>query len=101
MVRLKPDSVTEQTRFSADGRMHIENRRVSGSVEFPGTVLESGQRFSVHLEDGPMTRLVLDQRETRRSLMKNQNGGRSFLNPFAHSGTFSISAHLSSKSTTT
>ena len=64
MVRLKPDSVTEQTRFSADGRMHIENRRVSGNVEFPVTVLESGQRFSVHLEDGPMTRLFLDQRET-------------------------------------
>ncbi|KKK33771.1 hypothetical protein WN59_09135 [Salinicoccus sediminis] len=100
MVRLKPDSVTEQTRFSAEGRMQIENRRVSGNVEFPITVLESGQRFSVHLEDGPMTRLFLDQRETRRSLMKNQTGGRTFLNLFAYSGTFSISAALGGMATT-
>ncbi|AKG73641.1 class I SAM-dependent rRNA methyltransferase [Salinicoccus halodurans] len=100
MVQLKPDSVTEQTRFSADGRMKIENRRVSGNVEFPITVLESGQRFSVHLDDGPMTRLFLDQRETRRALMKNAKGAHTFLNLFAYSGTFSISAAIGGMSTT-
>lgn len=100
MAQLKPDSVTEQTRFSADGRMKIENRRVSGNVEFPITVLESGQRFSVHLDDGPMTRLFLDQRETRRALMKNTKGAHTFLNLFAYSGTFSISAAIGGMSTT-
>lgn len=100
MVQLKPDSVTEQTRFSVDGRMKIENRRVSGNVEFPITVLEAGQRFSVHLDDGPMTRLFLDQRETRKALMKNTKNAHTFLNLFAYSGTFSIAAALGGMSTT-
>ncbi|WP_411843936.1 class I SAM-dependent rRNA methyltransferase [Salinicoccus sp. HZC-1] len=100
MAQLKPDSVTEQTRFSVDGRMKIENRRVSGNVEFPITVLESGQRFSVHLDDGPMTRLFLDQRETRKALMKNKKDAHTFLNLFAYSGTFSISAAIGGMATT-
>lgn len=100
MAQLKPDSVTEQTRFSVDGRMKIENRRVSGNVEFPITVLESGQRFSVHLDDGPMTRLFLDQRETRRTLLKNTENAHTFLNLFAYSGTVSVSAALGGMSTT-
>ena len=100
MSQLKPDSVTEQTRFSVDGRMKIENRRVSGNVEFPITVMESGQRFTVHLDDGPMTRLFLDQRETRKALMKNAKNARTFLNLFAYSGTFSISAAIGGMSTT-
>ncbi|WP_342388955.1 class I SAM-dependent rRNA methyltransferase [Salinicoccus bachuensis] len=100
MVELKPDSITEQTRFSDQGKMTINNRRIMGNVEFPITVLESGLIYSVHLDEGPMTRLFLDQRETRKTLMQNSSNAKSFLNLFSYSGTFSIAAREGGMMTT-
>ncbi|MFB9861493.1 class I SAM-dependent rRNA methyltransferase [Salinicoccus siamensis] len=100
MVRLKPASITEQTRFSERGRMNIANRRVTGNVEFPITVKEAGLSYSIHLEDGPMTRLFLDQRETRKALVRNEADAKTFLNLFAYSGTFSIAAAEGGMATT-
>ena len=98
---LSPESITEQTRFSAGGKMQIENNHVTGNK--PGTiqVTESGMRFNVNLDDGPMTGLFLDQRETRKSLLKNKHShNETFLNLFAYSGSFSVAAALSGMSTT-
>ncbi|WP_031548316.1 class I SAM-dependent rRNA methyltransferase [Salinicoccus luteus] len=100
MVELKPDSITEQTRFSDQGKMTINNRRIMGNVEFPITVRESGLIYSVHLDEGPMTRLFLDQRETRKTLMQNTANAKSFLNLFSYSGTFSIAAREGGMMTT-
>ncbi|TVT29048.1 class I SAM-dependent rRNA methyltransferase [Salinicoccus cyprini] len=100
MVELNPDSITEQTRFSDQGKMEVKNRQVTGNVEFPITVLESGVTYSVHLDEGPMTRLFLDQRETRKALEQNPYHAKSFLNMFAYSGTFSIAARKGGMMTT-
>jgi 23S rRNA (cytosine1962-C5)-methyltransferase len=100
MVELKPDSITEQTRFSNQGKMETINRRIMGNVEFPITVKESGMIYSVHLDEGPMTRLFLDQRETRKTLMHNPFNAKSFLNLFSYSGTFSIAAREGGMMTT-
>ncbi|GAB3069138.1 class I SAM-dependent rRNA methyltransferase [Salinicoccus sesuvii] len=100
MVELNPNSITEQTRFSDQGKLEVKNRRITGSVEFPITVLESGVKYSVHLDEGPMTRLFLDQRETRKALVQNAYNAKSFLNMFAYSGTFSVAANVGGMMTT-
>jgi 23S rRNA (cytosine1962-C5)-methyltransferase len=98
---LTPESITEQTRFSIDGRMQIENNPVTGNVPEKIIVTESGMRFSVNLKAGPMTGLFLDQRETRKALLKNKHShNETFLNLFAYSGSFSVAAALSGMSTT-
>ena len=99
--KLTPESITEQTRFSIDGKMQIQNNHVTGNKAGTIQVLESGMRFNVNLNDGPMTGLFLDQRETRKSLLKNKHShNETFLNLFAYSGSFSVAAALSGMSTT-
>ncbi|CAM4211874.1 class I SAM-dependent rRNA methyltransferase [Lacicoccus alkaliphilus] len=98
---LTPESITEQTRFSIDGRMQIENTPVTGNAPERIIVTESGMRFNVNLTAGPMTGLFLDQRETRKALLKNKHShNEAFLNLFAYSGSFSVAAALSGMSTT-
>lgn len=98
---LSPDSITEQTRFSIDGRMQIENNHVTGNVPEKIVVTESGMRFNVHLKTGPMTGLFLDQRETRKTLLNNKRShNETFLNLFSYSGSFSVAAAMAGMSTT-
>lgn len=100
---LNPASITEQTRFSVDSKMKIENTHIMGNVTFPVTVEESGILYNVDLASGPMTGLFLDQRETRKMLLKmnqeNHHHSR-FLNLFSYSGSFSVAAAVSGMKTT-
>ncbi len=98
---LAPESITEQTRFAVDGRMHIENNHVTGNVPEKIVVTESGMRFNVNLKSGPMTGLFIDQRETRKALLNDRHShNETFLNLFSYSGSFSVAAALSGMSTT-
>ncbi|MBI3394210.1 MAG: class I SAM-dependent methyltransferase [Spirochaetia bacterium] len=54
-------------------------------------VEEGGLKFLVNLEDYLDTGLFLDHRITR-SLVRSEAGGRSFLNLFAYTGSFSVYA---------
>lgn len=98
---MNPASITEQKRFSVDNRMVIENNHITGNVSFPLAVQESGVSYNVDLSSGPMTGLFLDQRETRKMLLK-MNGGfpQRFLNLFSYSGSFSVAAAMNGMSTT-
>lgn len=100
---LHPASITEQTRFSSDGKMIIENHHVMGNVTFPIIVQESGIYYNVDLSSGPMTGLFLDQRETRKMLLKMNEEvykSRDFLNLFSYSGSFSVAAAMNGMATT-
>lgn len=92
IVELTPHSITEQTRMMVDGKLVTENQHVYGNVTFPIIVKESGLSYSAHLNDGPMTRVFIDQRETRKALSRSKKPGGAMLNLFAYSGTFSIAA---------
>lgn len=100
IVQLQPNSITEQTRFVEDGKLVVENASVYGKVTFPIVVEESGVKYSVHLNDGPMTRFFIDQRETRKKLSRMNKPGGQMLNLFAYSGTFSVAAAKSGMMTT-
>ncbi|HJE19767.1 MAG TPA: class I SAM-dependent rRNA methyltransferase [Aliicoccus persicus] len=100
IVALKPSSITEQTRVMSDGKLKTENNHVYGNVTFPIVVKETGIDYYAHLNDGPMTRLFIDQRETRKALSRMNKPGASMLNLFAYSGTFSIAAARAGMTTT-
>ena len=99
IVQLKPHSITEQTRYFKNGELKVENMHVHGNVEFPIVVTENNIQYSVHLNDGPMTRLFIDQRETRKQLSRINRQGH-MLNLFAYSGTFSAAAAVGGMLTT-
>jgi 23S rRNA (cytosine1962-C5)-methyltransferase len=98
---LKPASITEQKRFSSDGKMKIENHHVMGNVTFPILVEESGVYYNIDLSEGPMSGLFLDQRETRKALLNMEDASaKKFLNLFSYSGSFSVAAAMAGMSTT-
>ena len=91
--------VTEVLDKSRDGIVVKERRRqrgaaqyqrhASGGAFFP--VTEDGLTYVVNLTDYLDTGLFLDQRLTRR-LIRQEAGGRRFLNLFAYTGAATVSA---------
>ena len=91
--------ITEVLDKSRDGIVVKERRRqrgaaqyqrhASGGAFFP--VTEDGLTYVVNLTDYLDTGLFLDQRLTRR-LIRQEAGGRRFLNLFAYTGAATVSA---------
>ncbi len=65
-------------------------------------VTELGCRYLIDLEASPTSSgLFLDQRETRRRLLRADLTGRTLLNTFAHTGSLSVAAALAGAETLT
>ena len=74
---------------------HEETDFVTGEqAPDPLLVLENGIRYAVHLDDGLMTGIFLDQRHVRRTLMEEYAAGHSVLNLFSYTGAFSVAASM-------
>lgn len=68
-------------------------RLVSGRHPARFEVTELGCRYLVDLEaSATSTGLFLDQRETRRELLRGDLAGKTVLNTFAHTGSLSVAA---------
>ncbi|NJD39386.1 MAG: class I SAM-dependent rRNA methyltransferase [Geobacter sp.] len=95
---LQPTGIYEKTRPQNTRELEAINdskrygRLLSGTAAPQRlTVQENGLNFLVSLEEGLNTGLFLDQRQNRRELMPHMAGKR-FLNLFAYTGAFSVSA---------
>ncbi len=68
-----------------------EDEAVAGDLPSSAAFLESGLRFTAHLEAGQKTGFYCDQRENRQ-LVERLAAGRTLLDLFAHGGAFSLYA---------
>src|SRR5699024_9038744 len=80
---------------------NIEGGFSDGEVpEFPIVIEENFKFYNVHLNDGPMTGIFLDQREVRKKLKDHYAQGKSVLNLFSYTGAFSVVAAENAEVTT-
>ncbi|SUK16009.1 putative methyltransferase [Staphylococcus agnetis] len=91
-------SIYEKTRFKND---EIKSGWVLGEKpQFPIIIEENFTFYNVHLDDGPMTGIFLDQKEVRKKLRDYYSHGKRVLNLFSYTGAFSVIAATNGAQTT-
>ena len=64
-------------------------------------VKENGVNFAIHLDDGAMVGVFLDQRDVRQTIKEKYSNGKTMLNTFSYTGAFSVFASLGGATKTT
>ena len=64
-------------------------------------IKENCVNFAIHLDDGPMVGIFLDQREVRKTIRDKYAKNKTMLNTFSYTGAFSVYAALGGASKTT
>jgi len=93
----------QKRRFDAKGQYLDSNNDFLCGQEAPTPLIvkESGENFAIHLDDGPMVGVFLDQREVRKTIRDKYAKGKTVLNTFSYTGAFSIFAALGGSKKTT
>lgn len=95
-------AIYEKKRFDTKGKYIEDDDFVAGTRgEFPILVKENGVRFAVHLNDGAMVGVFLDQRDVRNTIKEKYAKGKTVLNMFSYTGAFSVFAALGGAAKTT
>lgn len=99
---VRPDGIYEKKRFDHGGKYVEDRDHVRGeAAPSPLLVKENGRTYAVHLDDGAMVGIFLDQRDVRQAIYKNYaNEGSKVLNTFSYTGAFSVPAALAGAHTT-
>lgn len=93
--------IYEKKRFKTAEQMQNTQDYVLGEkAPEPLIVKENDVKFAVYLDEGPMVGFFLDQREVRKTLLKQYAKQKSVLNTFSYTGAFSIFAALGQAHTT-
>ncbi|MGG2054758.1 class I SAM-dependent rRNA methyltransferase [Lysinibacillus pakistanensis] len=88
-------AIYEKKRFDLKGQYMEQDDFVMGTPgEFPIIILENGMSYAVHLNDGAMTGIFLDQRDVRLAIREHYADHRNMLNTFSYTGAFSVAAVL-------
>lgn len=94
--------IYEKKRFDKEGKYVEANDFVRGEkAPEPLIVLESGVKFAIYLNDGPMVGVFLDQRAVRKTIRDKYAKNKTVLNTFSYTGAFSVFAALGGASMTT
>jgi 23S rRNA (cytosine1962-C5)-methyltransferase len=87
--------IYEKKRFDTDGQYVEDDDFVTGEkAPSPLIIKENGVNFAVHLNDGAMVGIFLDQREVRKTIRDKYAKGKTVLNTFSYTGAFSVCAAL-------
>ncbi|MGD6993350.1 class I SAM-dependent rRNA methyltransferase [Sutcliffiella horikoshii] len=87
--------IYEKKRFNTDGQYVEDDDFVKGErAPSPIIIKENGVNFAVHLNDGAMVGVFLDQREVRKTIRDKYAKGKTVLNTFSYTGAFSVYAAL-------
>lgn len=87
--------IYEKKRFNTDGQYVEDDDFVKGErAPAPLIIKENGVNFAVHLNDGAMVGVFLDQREVRKTIRDKYAKGKTVLNTFSYTGAFSVYAAL-------
>ena len=57
-------------------------------------VKENNINFAIHLDDGAMVGIFLDQRDVRKTIRDKYSNGKTMLNTFSYTGAFSVASSL-------
>ncbi|MGD7044602.1 class I SAM-dependent rRNA methyltransferase [Jeotgalibacillus proteolyticus] len=88
-------SIYEKKRFDTKGQYVEDDDFVKGErPSFPLIIKENGAHFAVHLNDGAMVGVFLDQRDVRKAIRDKYADGKNMLNTFSYTGAFSVFAAL-------
>lgn len=88
-------AIYEKKRFDLKGQYMEQDDFVMGTPgEFPIIILENGMSYAVHLNDGAMSGIFLDQRDVRLAIREHYADHRNMLNTFSYTGAFSVAAVL-------
>ena len=95
--------IYQKRRFDARGQYLDEGDDFICGENAPSPLIvkESGVNFSIHLDDGPMVGVFLDQREVRKTIRDKYAQGKTVLNTFSYTGAFSVFAAIGGASKTT
>ncbi len=88
--------IYQKRRFDARGQYLDEGDDfICGEkAPSPHIIKESGVNLAIHLDDGPMVGVFLDQREVRKTIRDKYARGKTVLNTFSYTGAFSVFAAL-------
>jgi len=102
-VSVEYKGLYQKRRFDAKGQYLDSNNDFLCGEEAPTPLIvkESGENFAVHLDDGPMVGVFLDQREVRKTIRDTYAKGKTVLNTFSYTGAFSIFAAVGGSKKTT
>ncbi|MEA3499001.1 MAG: class I SAM-dependent rRNA methyltransferase [Campylobacterota bacterium] len=67
----------------------------------PLIIKENNINFAIHLDDGAMVGIFLDQRDVRKTIRDKYSEGKTMLNTFSYTGAFSVSSALGGATKTT
>ena len=96
------DGIYQKKRFDSGGQYIEEDGFIAGErADFPIIVKENGVNLAIHLNDGAMTGVFLDQRDVRRALRDKYAKDKTVLNTFSYTGVFSVFAALGGAAKTT
>ena len=86
----------QKRRFDAKGQYLDSNNDFLCGEEAPTPIIvkENGAHFAVHLDDGPMVGVFLDQREVRKTIRDTYAKDKTVLNTFSYTGAFSVFSAL-------
>lgn len=94
--------IFQKKRFGEDGGYIESSDFILGDYpEWPLVVKQDGMKYTVHLDDGAMTGIFLDQRHVRHQLKTKYAKGKSVLNTFSYTGAFGVAAALGGAEMTT
>ena len=93
----------QKRRFDAKGQYLDSNNDFLCGEEAPTPIIvkENGAHFAVHLDDGPMVGVFLDQREVRKTIRDTYAKDKTVLNTFSYTGAFSVFSALGGSKKTT
>lgn len=99
---VKVKGLYEKKRFKQQNPNPMDISYVMGSIApDPLIVLENGLKFAIHLEDGAMVGIFLDQRDVRQKIRTKYSAGKDVLNTFSYTGAFSVFAAVGGAKSTT
>ena len=95
--------IYQKKRFDSKGKYLDDNddficgERAEESI----TVKENGVNFAIHLDDGAMVGIFLDQKDVRKTIRDKYANGKTLLNTFSYTGAFSVYGVLGGATKTT
>jgi len=84
--------IYQKKRFDGKGKyLDDEDDFICGErAEDSITVKENGVNFAIHLDDGAMVGIFLDQKDVRKTIRDKYAKGKTILNTFSYTGAFSV-----------
>ncbi|MEA2100450.1 MAG: class I SAM-dependent rRNA methyltransferase [Campylobacterota bacterium] len=95
--------IYQKKRFDGKGKYLDDNDDfITGTrAEDSITVKENGVNFAIHLDDGAMVGVFLDQKDVRKTIRDKYAKGKTLLNTFSYTGAFSVYGVLGGATKTT